>query len=213
MLHQVVLPVRDNYNDIYQIIYSNLDDCEAECEASNAECSMKNYDSLEECAYFGGCDLCNQIIDEVKIIQLNAEIISKIDIFSSLANLAMHNKYVRPILDEKFGLEIRNGRHPVVEKLISNDYEFIGNHIILDDKQFLSIITLIPVFGIMALIYTVISISHNENIDKLNNSMDSISSIEKIKETAEREITALRVFLSDNIAANADTEEISEIFE
>ena len=46
--------------------------------------------------------------------------------------------------------------------------------------QFLSIITLIPVFGIMALIYTVISISHNENIDKLNNSMDSISSIEKI---------------------------------
>jgi len=46
--------------------------------------------------------------------------------------------------------------------------------------QFLSIITLIPVFGIMALIYTVIFISHNQNIDKLNNSMDSISSIEKI---------------------------------
>ena len=86
-------------------------------------------------------DLCNQIMKEVYNIQLNADIISKLDIFSSFAILAFKNKYTRPIINNGFGLKITNGRHPVVEKLISNDYEFIGNDIILDDNQFLSIIT------------------------------------------------------------------------
>jgi len=86
-------------------------------------------------------DLCNEIMKEVYNIQLNADIISKLDIFSSFAILAFKNKYTRPIINNGFGLKITNGRHPVVEKLISNDYEFIGNDIILDDNQFLSIIT------------------------------------------------------------------------
>ena len=78
-------------------------------------------------------DLCNEIMKEVYNIQLNADIISKLDIFSSFAILAFKNKYTRPIINNRFGLKITNGRHPVVEQLISNEYEFIGNDIILDD--------------------------------------------------------------------------------
>ena len=86
-------------------------------------------------------NLCNQIMGEAYNIQLNADIISKIDIFSSLASLALNNKYTRPIINNTFDLKIKNGRHPVVEKLISNDNEFIGNDILFNKNQFLSIIT------------------------------------------------------------------------
>ncbi len=86
-------------------------------------------------------DLCSKIMEEAHNIQLNAELISKIDIFSSFASLAKKNKYIRPIVNREFDLKIKNGRHPVVEKLISNDNEFIGNDISFDDNKFLSIVT------------------------------------------------------------------------
>ena len=86
-------------------------------------------------------DLCLQIMEEAHNIQLNAELISKIDIFSSFASLAKQNKYIRPIVNREFDLKIKNGRHPVVEKLISNDNEFIGNDISFNDNKFLSIVT------------------------------------------------------------------------
>ena len=74
-------------------------------------------------------------------IQSNAYLISKIDIFSSLAYLAIDKKYIRPIINEKFSLKIKNSRHPVIENLILDDNQFIGNDVLLDNKEFLSIIT------------------------------------------------------------------------
>ena len=85
--------------------------------------------------------LCLNIIKEVHSIQSNAEIISKIDIFSSLALLAKDNNYIRPIIDNNYNLEIRNGRHPVVEQLIEDCDDFIGNDTNLVKDSFLSIIT------------------------------------------------------------------------
>ena len=85
-------------------------------------------------------NLCQIIINVSNDIQSNAHLIAKIDIFSSLAYLALSNKYTRPIINEKFSLKIKNGRHPVVENLLDNN-QFIGNDISLNNKGFLSIIT------------------------------------------------------------------------
>jgi DNA mismatch repair protein MutS len=86
-------------------------------------------------------DLCNQLLKDVHNIQFNADIISKIDISSSLAYLSINNRYVRPIISDGFMLDIKHGRHPVVEELISNDNQFISNDTILNSKEFISIIT------------------------------------------------------------------------
>jgi len=86
-------------------------------------------------------NLCKTIMNVSNEIQSNAHLISKIDIFSSLAYLAINNKYVRPIINDKFSLTIKNGRHPVVENLILDNNQFIGNDILLDNNGFLSIIT------------------------------------------------------------------------
>ena len=86
-------------------------------------------------------NLCIQILEDIINIQFNADLISKIDIFSSLAYLSVNNRYVRPKISDSFTLEIKNGRHPVVEELISNDDQFISNDTNLNGKEFLSIIT------------------------------------------------------------------------
>ena len=86
-------------------------------------------------------DLCIQILTNISHIQSNADFISKIDIFSSLAYLSINNRYIRPKISNSFTLEIKNGRHPVVEQLISNDDQFISNDTSLNSKEFLSIIT------------------------------------------------------------------------
>jgi len=86
-------------------------------------------------------NLCIQILEDIINIQFNADLISKIDIFSSLAYLSVNNRYVRPKISDSFTLEIKNGRHPVVEELISNDDQFISNDTNLNKKEFLSIIT------------------------------------------------------------------------
>ena len=86
-------------------------------------------------------NLCIQILEDIINIQFNADLISKIDIFSSLAYLSVNNRYVRPKISDSFTLEIKNGRHPVVEELISNDDQFISNDTNLNEKEFLSIIT------------------------------------------------------------------------
>ena len=86
-------------------------------------------------------NLCNQIIKEINPIQFNADIISKLDIFCSLAYLSIKNKYTRPIINNGFILDIKGGRHPVVEQLILNNNQFISNDALLNQKEFLSIIT------------------------------------------------------------------------
>tara|TARA_Y100001936_G_scaffold253663_1_gene319875 strand:+ start:525 stop:3131 length:2607 start_codon:yes stop_codon:yes gene_type:complete len=85
--------------------------------------------------------LCNEILIDVYNIQFNSDCISKIDIFSSLAYLAINNNYVRPLISSGFTLDIKGGRHPVVEQLISSDDSFISNDTFLNKKEFLSIIT------------------------------------------------------------------------
>lgn len=81
------------------------------------------------------------IAGEVERIQKTAKAIAALDVFASLALVAERNNYVRPKMNEKGVIDIKDGRHPVVEKMIPNDM-FISNDTYLDDKkQRISIIT------------------------------------------------------------------------
>ncbi|RHR32667.1 DNA mismatch repair protein MutS [Clostridium sp. AF19-22AC] len=81
------------------------------------------------------------IAGEVERIQKTAKAVAALDVFASLALVAERNNYVRPKINEKGTIDIKDGRHPVVEKMIPNNM-FISNDTYLDDKkQRISIIT------------------------------------------------------------------------
>ena len=87
------------------------------------------------------CEVRNTIAAELTRIQRTAKAVAKLDVIASLALVAERNNYVRPKINEKGVIDIRDGRHPVVEKMILNDM-FIANDTYLDDKkQRISIIT------------------------------------------------------------------------
>ena len=74
------------------------------------------------------------IAAEVLRIQKTAKAVAQIDAFASLALTAERNQYVRPKINEKGTIDIRDGRHPVVEKMIPSEM-FIANDTYLDDKK------------------------------------------------------------------------------
>lgn len=74
------------------------------------------------------------IAAEVLRIQKTAKAVARIDAFASLALTAERNQYVRPKINEKGTIDIRDGRHPVVEKMIPSEM-FIANDTYLDDKK------------------------------------------------------------------------------
>jgi len=76
----------------------------------------------------------DKIAAEVLRIQRTAKAVADIDVLTSLAFVAERNHYVRPGINERGNIDIREGRHPVVEKMIPNDM-FIANDTYLDDKK------------------------------------------------------------------------------
>jgi DNA mismatch repair protein MutS len=79
--------------------------------------------------------LLQYIIQYVQIVQENAQIIAQIDCLLSFAVLAIDNNYVRPIMDESTDLDIKNGRHPVIEKQLPIDQTYIANDVVLNRNQ------------------------------------------------------------------------------
>ncbi|BFL47344.1 DNA mismatch repair protein MutS [Lactonifactor longoviformis] len=81
------------------------------------------------------------IAKEVLRIQKTAKAIARLDVFASLSVVAQRNQYIRPKINTKGIVDIKGGRHPVVEKMISNDM-FIPNDTYLDNnKNRVSVIT------------------------------------------------------------------------
>lgn len=86
-------------------------------------------------------DIRDKIANEIVRIQKMAKSIALIDVLASLAFVAEHNNYVRPQMNDKGIIDIKNGRHPVVEKMLSNGM-FVANDTLLDNnKNRISIIT------------------------------------------------------------------------
>lgn len=87
------------------------------------------------------CELRQSLANEIVRIQKTAKAIAALDVFASLALVAEQNRFCRPKINTEGRIEIKNGRHPVVEKMIPNDL-FIPNDTILDnEKNRISIIT------------------------------------------------------------------------
>ncbi len=100
-----------------------------------AEDKLKN---LEYSLFVG---IRQQIAGQVERIQKTAKALAMLDVFLSLATVAEKNQYVRPNINEKGLIDIRDGRHPVVEEMMK-DHEFISNDTLLDqNKNRMSIIT------------------------------------------------------------------------
>ena len=80
-------------------------------------------------------DLVQYIIEYVQPIQQNAKNIAQIDCLLSFAVLAVSNNYVCPVVDESTDIEIKNGRHPVIEKQLPFGEEYIANDVVLNRNQ------------------------------------------------------------------------------
>ncbi|MBE6013984.1 MAG: DNA mismatch repair protein MutS [Lachnospiraceae bacterium] len=91
-------------------------------------------EKLKSLEYELFCNIREEIASNVGRIQTVAGIISATDVFASLSYVAERNNYVRPSLNKKGIINIKGGRHPVVEKMIVNDM-FIENDTYLDEKK------------------------------------------------------------------------------
>ncbi len=91
-------------------------------------------DKLYVLEYSLFCDVRDQIAAEVVRIQKSARAIAKLDVLVSLSVTAEQNDYVRPSINEKGIIDIRDGRHPVVEQMMKDD-RFIANDTYLDNGQ------------------------------------------------------------------------------
>lgn len=98
-------------------------------------------DKLYSLEYDLFCQVRDQIASQVLRIQKTAHAVAGVDVFVSLAVVAEQNHYVRPEVNDSGVIDIKDGRHPVVEKMIPNDL-FVANDTRLDNqKNRVSIIT------------------------------------------------------------------------
>ena len=80
-------------------------------------------------------DLVTALADYIPAIQLNASILARIDCLLSFATCAGENKYKRPVINESLVIDIRNGRHPVIEKQLPVGEPYIANDVRLDPEE------------------------------------------------------------------------------
>ncbi len=87
-------------------------------------------------------ELIDFVAQFIQPIQTNAEIIAQLDVLLNFSELAIANKYCKPELDDSFILDIKNGRHPVIEKKLKQGDQYISNNLFLDpNSQQLIILT------------------------------------------------------------------------
>ena len=81
-------------------------------------------------------DLCNEILEKISLLQKNASIINYLDFLTSLAFLAINNNYTKPVYQQNSIINILDGRHPVVERLLPVLTEkFIPNDTFIDSDS------------------------------------------------------------------------------
>jgi DNA mismatch repair protein MutS len=88
--------------------------------------------ALEQKIFF---DLVSSLNDYISAIQLNAGLIAKLDCLLSFSNIAIENNYIRPEINESEVIDIKEGRHPVIEKMLPIGEEYISNDVYLDNEN------------------------------------------------------------------------------
>lgn len=91
-------------------------------------------DKLNTLEYDVFCKVRDDIANELERIQKTAKAVAKLDVFAALSVVAEQNHYVRPTLNEKGIIDIKDGRHPVVEKMIDHDM-FVANDTYLNNSN------------------------------------------------------------------------------
>jgi DNA mismatch repair protein MutS len=80
-------------------------------------------------------ELVSGISGSVEAIQRNASLVARLDCLLSFARIALEYNYCRPEVNETTVLQIKGGRHPVIERQMPPEEEYIGNDVQLDDKE------------------------------------------------------------------------------
>lgn len=115
--------------------YTNARLKELEDTILNAE------DKLFNLEYDMFCQIRDAVAGEIERIQRTAKAVARLDVLASFSLVAERNQYVRPSLNEKGIIDIKAGRHPVVEQMITGDM-FISNDTYLDNNKYsVSVIT------------------------------------------------------------------------
>ena len=91
-------------------------------------------DKLNTLEYDVFCKVRDDIAKELERIQKTVKAVARLDVFASLSVVAEQNHYVRPALNEKGVIDIKDGRHPVVEKMIDHDM-FVANDTYLNNSN------------------------------------------------------------------------------
>jgi DNA mismatch repair protein MutS len=86
---------------------------------------------LEQTIY---ANLVRDLIEYIVPIQLNANLIARLDSLSSFSVLAIANNYSKPMMNDSFALNIVDGRHPVIEKQLPIDESYVSNSVFLDNE-------------------------------------------------------------------------------
>lgn len=98
-------------------------------------------DKLNTLEYDMFCKIRDDIASQLERIQKTAKAVARLDVFASLSVVAEQNHYVRPALNDKGVIDIKDGRHPVVEKMIDHDM-FVANDTYLNNgNHCISVIT------------------------------------------------------------------------
>lgn len=79
--------------------------------------------------------LIESLLAYIPIIQMNATIIARADCLLAFSNVALQNNYIRPGINDTDIIDIKNGRHPVIEKQLPPDQPFIANDVYLDNES------------------------------------------------------------------------------
>ena len=80
-------------------------------------------------------ELIISLAEYIEPILLNANLLAQLDCLISFANVAIENNYIRPEINDSVVIDIKNGRHPVIEKQLPIDQDYIPNDVFLDDKK------------------------------------------------------------------------------
>jgi len=80
-------------------------------------------------------DIIAHISRSLAVLLRDAAVVARVDCLQSFARIACERRYVRPVLDDGKRIDIRQGRHPVIETLMPVGEEYIPNDVLLDDKE------------------------------------------------------------------------------
>ena len=79
-------------------------------------------------------ELVSAIQQNIAVIQSNCRVIARLDVLSGFSDLALSNRYCRPEMNDGYAIDIKAGRHPVIETLMPRGEEFVANDVYLDNK-------------------------------------------------------------------------------